>query len=130
MIRIAAAALAELRAHCARARPEEACGLLVGAGDEVMRAEPAENVAEDRLRRFEIDPRLLLRLHRELRDGPLAVLGVYHSHPCGRPEPSAVDLAKALDPELAWLIVGADGAVRAWRIEDGQAREIAIEESA
>ena len=129
MIRVPAAAMAELRAHCARAAPEEACGLLVGAGDEVARVEPAENVAEDRLRRFEVDPRLLLRLHRELRDGPLSVLGVYHSHPQGLPEPSAVDLAKALDPELVWLIVGADGAARAWRIEDGRPSEIAIEES-
>ena len=130
MIRIPTALLAELRAHCARARPEEACGLLVGAGEQVVRIEPAENVAEDRRRRFEVDPRLLLRLHRELRGGPLSVLGVYHSHPAGRPEPSPTDLAKALDPELVWLIVGADGAARAWRIEDGGAREIAIEESA
>jgi len=128
MIRIAASALAALRAHCVRARPEEACGLLVGAGDRVARAEPADNVAEDRLRRFEVDPRLLLRLHRELRGGPEQVLGVYHSHPEGRPEPSATDLARALDPELVWLIVGADGAVRAWRIEDGRAREIALME--
>jgi proteasome lid subunit RPN8/RPN11 len=124
-----AAALAEIRAHCARVRPEEACGLLLGADGEVARVEPAENVAEDRRRRFEVDPRLLLRLHRELRGGPLAVLGVYHSHPEGRPEPSAVDLAKALDPALVWLIVGADGAARAWRIEDGRAHEIALTES-
>lgn len=130
MIRIAASAMAELRAHCARARPEEACGLLIGAGCAVARVEPAENVAEDRRHRFEVDPRLLLRLHRELRDGPQAVLGVYHSHPEGRAEPSPVDLAKALDPTLVWLIVGADGAARAWRIEDGRARELALEESA
>ncbi len=129
MIRIPAPALAEIRAHCARARPEEACGLLLGAGGEVARVEPAENVAEDRRRRFEVDPRLLLRLHRELRASPLAVLGVYHSHPEGRPEPSPTDLAKALDPELIWLIVGADGAARAWRIADGRAREIALTES-
>jgi len=128
MIRIAASAFAALRAHCVRARPEEACGLLVGAGDRVARAEPADNVAEDRLRRFEVDPRLLLRLHRELRGGPEQVLGVYHSHPEGRPEPSATDLARALDPELVWLIVGADGAARAWRIDDGRAREIALME--
>lgn len=128
MIRIAAAALAALRAHCERARPEEACGLLVGAPGAVARIEPAENVADDRRRRFEVDPRLLLRLHRELRDGPDAVIGVYHSHPEGAPEPSAVDLAKALDPTLVWLIVGADGAARAWRIEGGRARELAIEE--
>jgi proteasome lid subunit RPN8/RPN11 len=130
VIRIPAALLAEIKAHCARARPEEACGLLVGAGEQVVRVEPAENVAEDRRRRFEVDPGLLLRLHRELRGGALSVLGVYHSHPDGLPEPSAVDLAKALDPALAWLIVGADGAARAWRIEDGRAREIAIVEGA
>ena len=128
MIRIPAAALAALRAHCERTRPEEACGLLIGSPGAVARIEPAENVADDRRRRFEVDPRLLLRLHRELRGGPDAVIGVYHSHPEGAPEPSPVDLAKALDPTLVWLIVGADGAARAWRIEGGRARELAIEE--
>ena len=129
MIRIPASALAEIRAHCARARPEEACGLLLGDGGEVARVEPAENVADDRRRRFEVEPRLLLRLHRELRSGPLSLLGVYHSHPEGQPEPSPTDLARALDPELVWLIVGRDGAARAWRIADGRAREIALTES-
>lgn len=130
MIRISAGALGALRAHCAGAAPEEACGLLIGADGAIARAEPAENVSGDRLRRFEVDPRLLLRLHRELRGGREAVLGVYHSHPQGRPEPSATDLSLALDPELVWLIVGADGAARAWRIADGQAQEIPLSEDA
>lgn len=130
MIRIAAQAMAVLRAHCAEAYPEEACGLLVGLPDAVFRAEPAANVAEDRRRRFEVDPRLRLRLHRELRDGPHAVVGVYHSHPHGPPEPSATDLAKAFEPDLLWLIVAADGAARAWRIADGRAEEITFEERA
>jgi proteasome lid subunit RPN8/RPN11 len=126
MIRIARDALAAVRAHCARLAPEEACGLLVGSADRIARAEPAENVARDRLRRFEVDPRLLLRLHRELRGGPEAILGVYHSHPGGRAEPSATDLALALDPALVWLIVGADGAARAWRIADERADELTL----
>lgn len=125
MIRIAREALATLRSHCAAAAPEEACGLLVGEAGRILRAEPAENVAEDRRRRFEVDPRLLLRLHRELRGGPHGLVGVYHSHPEGRAEPSPVDLAKALDPELLWLIVGADGETRLWSIVEGAAREIA-----
>jgi proteasome lid subunit RPN8/RPN11 len=126
VIRIAQAALAVLRAHCAQLAPEEACGLLVGSADRIARAEPAENVARDRLRRFEVDPRLLLRLHRELRGGPEAILGVYHSHPAGQAAPSATDLALALDPALVWLIVGADGAARAWRIADGVAHELEL----
>lgn len=130
MIRIAPEAMAVVRAHCAAAHPEEACGLLVGLPDAILRAEPAENVAEDRRRRFEVDPRLRLRLHRELRGGPHAVVGVYHSHPQGRPEPSAVDLAKAMEPDLLWLIVGPDGAARAWRIAEGKAEEVPFAERA
>jgi proteasome lid subunit RPN8/RPN11 len=54
--------------------------------------------------RFEIDPRLRLRLQKELRPGPEAVIGVFHSHPDGPAQPSDTDLENAWEPELIWLI--------------------------
>jgi proteasome lid subunit RPN8/RPN11 len=91
------------------AYPEECCGLLVGIvdGDDrrVTRVEPSTNVFEgDHRRRFEVDPRLILRLQRELRGGAEQLIGLYHSHPDGPGEPSATDLAKAWEPDLVWLI--------------------------
>lgn len=90
--------------------PREACGLLIGreapgGALAVSRIVPARNVAPG-TDRFEIDPALLLRLHRSLRGGAERIIGHYHSHPGGAPEPSAHDLAASYAPGLAWLILG------------------------
>ena len=90
--------------------PEECCGLIVGrvaAPGRVLasRLAASENVADDdRQRRFEVDPRIRLRLEQELRGGPERVVGVYHSHPGHRAQPSARDLTLAYEPDLVWLI--------------------------
>lgn len=107
------------------AYPEEACGLLVGrsAPGEAYRVSTVEasaNVAEPpRTRRFEVDPKLRLRLERELRENPDSVIGVYHSHPDGGAEPSKTDIAMIFEPDMVWLITavadGRAGATRGWR---------------
>ncbi len=81
---------------------------------------PSANVHEgDRRQRFEVDPRLLLELHRELREGAEAMVGVYHSHPNGTGAPSETDLARAWDPDLVWIIAavreGASAPLAAFR---------------
>jgi len=111
-------ALAALRAHAAAAAPREACGLLAGpAGDAAIADEalPSPNLApagtEDA---FEIDAALHLAAQREQRARGRRVVGIYHSHPRSAPLPSARDRAGAWDFGLVWLIVGQDGACRAW----------------
>lgn len=94
------------------AYPAECCGLLVGTGGRharVTRIAPSPNLAAGRDDRFEVDPALRLRLMRELRDGPEAIIGHYHSHPDHPAEPSATDLAMAYEPELYWLIAAVQG---------------------
>ncbi|GAB6051879.1 M67 family metallopeptidase [Magnetospira thiophila] len=92
------------------AYPDECCGLLVGSkkpGGRVLvqQVVPTANVAEeDTHDRFEIDPRVHIRLLRELRGGPTTVVGHYHSHPDHPAQPSAQDLERAHDPALIWLI--------------------------
>ncbi len=120
MIAITARQLRQIARAAEAAYPEECCGLLVGAGGEgdeggerrwrVARVEASANLAEgDRRRRFEVDPGLLIRLHRELRGGEARVIGVYHSHPDHPAEPSAHDLELALEPGLVWLIISVVG---------------------
>jgi proteasome lid subunit RPN8/RPN11 len=110
VIEIGSRQLSQIARAAEAAYPEECCGLLVGEGGEgggwrLSRVEASANVAEgDRRRRFEVDPRLLIRLHRELRGGAERVIGVYHSHPDHPAEPSAHDLKRALEPGLVWLI--------------------------
>lgn len=117
MIALGARQLRQIARAAEAAYPEECCGLLVGTGGEggerhwrVVRVEASANLAEgDRRRRFEVDPGLLIRLHRELRGGETRVIGVYHSHPDHPAEPSAHDLELAMEPGLVWLIVSVVG---------------------
>lgn len=82
---------------------------------------PATNIAEAATRRFEIDPAELLALHRSCRERGLEVVGYYHSHPDGKPQPSELDRRQAW-PETSYLIVVVDrgeaGEVRSWRLRD------------
>ncbi len=55
-----------------------------------------------------------------------ALGGSFHSHPSGTAQPSSRDVAAALDPEWAYLVVDGQGDVRAWRIVAGQVSEIAL----
>ncbi|MEL3889587.1 M67 family metallopeptidase [Ferrovibrio sp. MS7] len=106
MITLPRALADQLLALAEAAYPHEACALLVGEGEAITRIVPAENVAPDPRRHFEIDPATQIRLRRALREaaGPEALLGHWHSHPDGRAEPSATDAAAAYEPDLVWLI--------------------------
>lgn len=116
--------------HARRARPREACGLLVGAGARVAFAVPIRNLARGRTR-YRLDPAEHIALRRVLRAvTPAAqILGVYHSHPRGAAQPSDTDVAEALYPDWVHLIVGLAGrtpVVRAFRITRGRVRRVRL----
>lgn len=117
-VRIFSTAAEQIAAHARREHPREACGLLLGNGDRIELAIAAENVADDPERAFEIDPALLLQVHREARGGGPSLLGWYHSHPNGRAEPSAADAARASENGRIWLIA-TGGALAAYVATDG-----------
>jgi predicted GIY-YIG superfamily endonuclease/proteasome lid subunit RPN8/RPN11 len=117
-VEVSRSVMDRLLVEASRAAPEECCGLLLGRGGRITEALPAENVADDRLRRFEIDPMALLAAHKAARAGGPQVLGYYHSHPEGHPVPSATDCEHASGDARLWAIVSG-GEVRFWR--DGEA---------
>lgn len=119
-VAIASTALDAIRRHVESGGAEEVCGLLLGGPGHVERAVAARNVADDRRRRFEIDPETLLATHREARLAGTAVLGCYHSHPDGRAEPSAIDAAAADQSGWLWLIA-AGGEIGAFIVRAGGA---------
>ena len=98
-------------AHATRERPLECCGLLIGRRGRVTGALPARNLARSAVR-YELDPRVHIDARRVLREvmPPIAILGVYHSHPRGRAYPSASDIAEAQYPNWIHIIVGLAGA--------------------
>ncbi len=89
------------------AAPRECCGLIEGLREgEVARAlalHPARNLSE-RPDRFEIDPQDQFHALHLARANGTAIIGCYHSHPGGRPYPSATDLEGAGEDDFIWLI--------------------------
>jgi proteasome lid subunit RPN8/RPN11 len=138
-VRIDREALTAIVAHARRDAPNECCGLLVGRpggpaafarnGDaelrrakaagpdvpQILEAIPVSNGASDPTRRYEISPvdyfaqiRRCRRISAEHSE-TFAVLGAYHSHPRGGPEPSDTDTAQAFR-DFLFVIVGLGGA--------------------
>jgi proteasome lid subunit RPN8/RPN11 len=113
-LEITIGALDAILAHAASAQPEEACGLLLGKGAHILEVRATANVAPDTVRHFEIDPQALIDAHRAGRSGGPQLIGYYHSHPSGPPEPSATDRASASRDGKIWAIAG-QGNIRFWR---------------
>lgn len=109
--------LAALLREAGEAAPQECCGILLGDGNRVSSIAPARNVHPDPFSHFEIDPQALINAHRAARGGGVQVLGYYHSHPNGRPRPSATDAAMAAGDGSVWAIIAADR-VTFWRAGD------------
>ena len=94
----------------ARAYPRECCGLIEGTGTaggwRASAIHEAANVADEPARRFLIDPQVQFDLLRRLRGTKTRIIGCFHSHPNGSPEPSATDRASADESDFLWLIAG------------------------
>jgi proteasome lid subunit RPN8/RPN11 len=101
-------------AEANRSPAHEACGLLFGTAARIDRFQTCTNTAIDPRREFEIDPAQLIAVHRAGREGADTVVGCFHSHPLGSPEPSATDAACAAPDGWIWLIAGG-GEVGVWR---------------
>jgi desampylase len=98
---------AQLLREARAADPHECCGLIEGAREQgnfrVTTLHPARNLA-DAPDRFEIDPQDQFAAHKAARARGHAIVGCYHSHPSGRAQPSAADLAGADEENFLWLI--------------------------
>ena len=101
---------AQMLGAAARAFPLECCGLIEGmrveSGWRAAALHQSANLAEDPARRFLIDPQRQFDLMRALREGETRIIGCFHSHPNGSPEPSATDRANGLESDFLWLIAG------------------------
>jgi proteasome lid subunit RPN8/RPN11 len=133
----------ELRRRVERAAeqafPEECCGFLIGRvpdafdrpGRRVVvheaRALPngweAASGAPGKTTRYRIDPRLFMKVERELEGSGRAIVGLYHSHPSVPAWPSPFDLQQALPCLSYWIVCVREGRSqesRSWmRSEDG-----------
>ena len=123
-MRLRAALRRELLQAAKGAMPLEACGLVGGLGDELLRFVSCRNAAES-ARRYAISPEDVLSALREFERQGIELRAIFHSHPAGDARPSATDIREAMYPGVAHLIVGRppDLELRAFWIEAGLACE-------
>jgi proteasome lid subunit RPN8/RPN11 len=81
-VRLPASSFEEMGQRSEDEHPNESCGIVLGREEDgllrVTRVLPATNLASDRRHRFVIDPRIVLRLQRELRGTGESIAGFYH----------------------------------------------------
>jgi len=102
-LRLNAGILEQILQDAKAAYPDEGCGLLVGRGS-ADRFIPMKNIAASSTE-YEMDPAVLIRILRDLRQTGEQLVAIYHSHPQGPAELSRKDIDRAYYPEAAQLVV-------------------------
>jgi proteasome lid subunit RPN8/RPN11 len=124
----------QLLDHARREVPNEACGILSGslAEGRATTYHPARNEDASPLR-YSVHPEDLVRITFEIEDAGADLVAIFHSHTHTPAVPSPTDRRAAMYPDAIYLLAsltdaGASpaAALRAWRISDGQAAEVAL----
>ena len=115
--------------HVQRCWPEEACGILSGAGPRVERVYLIENIRHSRSDYY-MDPTQQVNAMLEIEAAGWDVSGIFHSHPSGPPRPSPTDIDRALYPDAVYIILapagGQEWGLGGFEIRDGQVRDIPV----
>ena len=124
----------ELLRHARAELPNEACGLL--AGDLATRTasvyHPARN-ADASPYVYTVHPDDLVRIVLGIEDAGQDLVAIFHSHTHTPAVPSPTDRRQARYPVVYLLATLSDPratpaeSLRAWRIEDGESREVPLE---
>jgi len=124
----------EIISHARAAFPEEACGLLAVDGDGCLRRVYCLANLDRSPISFTVDPDEHFASLTDAESNGWALGGSFHSHPRTAPIPSRTDIARALEPDWVYLIVGLVDSdspeLRAWRIKRGNVDEEPIESGA
>jgi proteasome lid subunit RPN8/RPN11 len=127
----------EMIAHALEDNPNECCGIIAGRDGEATKLYRAINAAASPYR-YEVEPKDLLRISREIDDNDWEVFAIYHSHTHTQAYPSGTDVRLAFYPEAYYILVSLGDPdkpgvspdnpdVRAYRIVDETVTEEAIE---
>ncbi len=95
MLRIPKDVMSAIHEHMEETYPHECCGLIIGALSGQARVAATSrrcgNLNKERaVDRYELDPKDMLAAQKEFQDGPLDIIGIYHSHPDHPSRPSRV----------------------------------------
>lgn len=130
-VRVRREILVKMQEEAAKTPAQECCGLLAGRDGIISEIFRARNAHANPATGYEIAPRELFQLMREMRAQDLQLLGIYHSHPRGENRPSPTDIGQAFYPDTLYVILsplpGTPQPIRAFLICDGEATEMTIE---
>jgi len=123
----------ELLAHARAELPNEACGLLAGdlAAGTASAYHPARN-ADASPYVYTVHPDDLLRIVLGIEEQGQDLVAIFHSHTRTPAIPSPTDCRQARYPVVYLLATLGNAAaspaasLRAWRIEEGESREVAL----
>jgi proteasome lid subunit RPN8/RPN11 len=127
----------EMIAHAREDAPNECCGIIAGKNSAATRLYRAIN-AEASPYRYNVDPKDLLRIYRDIDENDWDILVIYHSHTHTQAYPSPTDIKLAAWPDAYYVIVSLGDPdkpdvssdhpdVRAYRIADGAVTEEAVQ---
>jgi len=113
--------------HARSAAPDEACGLIAAGPDgRATMAYCLANLDASPVT-YTLDPAGHIKALHDAESRGWHLAAVFHSHPAGRAVPSATDIAKALEPDWLYVIVGLAKpdrpSVRGFRIAGGAVTE-------
>jgi proteasome lid subunit RPN8/RPN11 len=124
---IPSSVLEAMRGHCLREAPNEACGILGGAGPPLVASiHPLRNALASPSA-YDADPADILDAHRTLRGRGHQFLAIYHSHPTWKAVPSRADLERNFYGDLPRIIVSLlsdPPEARVWRLEPNRFEEL------
>lgn len=106
--------------------PNECCGLLLGKDGRALQFRRMTNSLHSPVR-YNVEPKELLQVHKEMDEKGWDIVGIYHSHTHSQAYPSATDIQLAFWPDALYLIVSLEDherpRLRAFHIRDGQVAE-------
>lgn len=91
--------------HALSSAPRECCGVLGGKGAMVTSVHPVPNDHESPGNRFNANPDGLFAAVKKMRLANEDMIGIFHSHPGGPPEPSAIDRSGNHYPGIFYFII-------------------------
>ena len=121
--------------HALEEDPLECCGVLLGSGDdEATEFVRISNVAEDKERRYSMDPLEQSAAEQRADADGRSITGIFHSHTFSQAYPSTTDVRNAVNSMwttpvyvLVSLVEKTRPVVRAFRIsDDGAVTEVVV----
>jgi proteasome lid subunit RPN8/RPN11 len=130
MIRIPQSVIDGIIAQARNELPDEACGLLIGSENEVVKQFPLTNI-DHSPEHFSFDAKEQFGVLKEARAQGLQIIANYHSHPESPARPSEEDIRLAYDPNIIYIILSLqekeNPVIKAFFIKEGEVTEVGID---